>query len=73
MFHISMLVVEALFGGAKTTKNGSTRMNFWAPMAACPPNWGVWRAADTALTSDYWAIAAPAKFSSPMPRRQVIL
>jgi len=45
MFHISMLVVEALFGGAKTTKNGSTRMNFWAPMAACPPNWGVWRAA----------------------------
>jgi len=23
---------------------------FWAPVAACPPNWGVWSAADTALS-----------------------
>jgi len=41
------LGVEAFFG--ELSGDGS---EFWAPVTVCPPNWGVWSAADTALTTD---------------------
>ena len=52
MLHISIWEVggvEAFFGWL--SGEGS---EYWAPVAACPPNWGVWNTADTALFVAIW-------------------
>jgi len=36
------------------TKNCGEGSEFWAPVAAFPPNWEVWSAADTALFVAIW-------------------
>jgi len=49
VLHISSWGVEAFFGWL--SGEGS---EFWAPVAAWPPNWGVWSVADTALFVATW-------------------
>ena len=37
-----------------STKNCGEGSEFWGPVAAFPPNWGIWSAADTALFAAIW-------------------